>query len=69
MTMGFDVLIPEGQRHFRDISVRNKMRDIFDFLYKTSNMEVETAADKFLFEFLFFIYGKEYEKRKRLWTK
>ena len=59
----FEAIIPKDQRHFRDVSLRDKMREAFVFLYKTSNKEVETASDKFLFDFLYFIYGVEYEKK------
>ncbi len=61
-TKEWEDIVPEGQRHFRDISMRDKMREAFLFLHRTSNMEVETMADKSLYNFLYMIYGKEMKK-------
>ena len=55
----FKDVIPEGQRHFRDIAIRDKMREVFLFMHKKSDMASETVADKLLYNLLYCIYGKE----------
>ena len=52
-------LVPEGERHFRDIKIRDMMREVFLFLHRKSDMESETISDKMLYNFLYMIYGKE----------
>ena len=55
----FEHFIPEDRKWFRDVAIRDKMREVFLFLHKRSDMQFETEADRFLYNFLYFMYGKE----------